>query len=403
MRPPRLPYHDQSFARMARSNNTVEFLFHTNRIGYVYGQLSHRTDSHMQMQRLRVPLCLVYMAMLVLLPARAPAQMQVRVKPVVWAPIIEQLPLSGSVLSPRSSNVAPQESGLVQRMAVDEGDRVEAGDVLLELDAELTRLELRRLEAMHEEAQLMYQEAKRLADEGRRLIGDRNISKSQFDSRLATEAAEEKQLGQLELQIQMQRVRLDRHSLRAPFAGVIGFKNTELGQWLGAGSAAFQLVQMDPLRVQARVPERYFGEVQPGTEVSITVDAFPGDQIEAAVDKVVAVSDVNTRSFVARMDIPNTSYRLAPGMSAHLVFSLGGEHSKPVLQVPGDAIVRRSDGSIVVWVVRDNTAQSIAVAIGRRNNSHVEVRSDDLRAGDLTVTLGNESLRAGQNVTAVQD
>ncbi len=286
----------------------------------------------------------------------ASAQMQVRVEPVILAPIIEELPLSGSVLSPRSSMLAPQESGLVQRMTVDAGDRVQAGDLLLELDAELTRLELQRLEAMHEEAQLMYQDAKRLADEGRRLIGDRNISKSQFDSRLATEAAEEKQLSQLDLQIQMQRLRLERHTLRAPFAGVIGFKNTEVGQWLGAGSEALQLVQMDPLRVQARVPERYFGEVRTGTRVVISVDAYPGDQIVASVDSVVAVSDVNTRSFVARMDIPNTAYRLAPGMSAHLVFSLGGEHSKPVLQVPVDAIVRRSDGDVLVWVVRDNTS-----------------------------------------------
>ena len=353
------------------------------------------------MHQRRLNLQLATVATLILLSGPAPAQMQVRVEPVVLAPIMQQLPLSGSVLSPRSSNVAPQESGLVKRMAVDAGDQVEEGDVLLELDAELTRLELRRLEAMHEEAQLMYQDAKRLADEGRRLIGNKNISKSQFDSRLATEAAEEKQLSQLKLQIQMQRVRLDHHTMRAPFAGVIGFKNTEVGQWLGAGSAAFQLVQMDPLRVQARVPERYYGEVQSGTRVTITVDAFPGDQIQAGVDRMVAVSDVNTRSFVARMDIPNSNSRLAPGMSAHLVFSLGGEDSMPVLQVPVDAVVRRPDGSVVVWVVRDSTAHSVAVAIGRRNNSHVEVRSDELRAGDLSVTLGNESLRAGQNVTAV--
>jgi RND family efflux transporter MFP subunit len=361
-----------------------------------------RLNFLMHQQRQKVTTYLVSMAMLLVIPFQASAQMQVRVEPVVFAPIMEQLPLSGSVLSPRSSDLAPQESGQVKRMLVDEGDLVEAGEVLLELDAEITRLELQRLEALHEEAQLMYQDAKRLADEGRRLIGDKNISKSQFDSRLATEAAEEKQLSQLDVQVQMQRVRLERHSLRAPFAGVIGIKNTEVGQWLGAGSAAFQLVQMDPLRVQARIPERYYGEVGSGTAVTITVDAYPGDQIKAGVDKLVAVSDVTTRSFIARMDIPNTDHRLAPGMSAHLVFSLGGENSKPVLQVPVDAIVRRAEGSAVVWVVRDDTAQSIPVALGRRNNSHVEVRSDDLRAGDLTVTLGNESLRAGQIVTAVR-
>ena len=160
-----------------------------------------RLNFLMYQQRQKVTTYLVSMAMLLVIPFQASAQMQVRVEPVVFAPIMEQLPLSGSVLSPRSSDLAPQESGQVKRMLVDEGDLVEEGEVLLELDAEITGLELQRLEALHEEAQLMYQDAKRLADEGRRLIGDKNISRSQFDSRLATEAAEEKQLSQLDVQV----------------------------------------------------------------------------------------------------------------------------------------------------------------------------------------------------------
>ncbi len=330
------------------------------------------------------------------------AQMQVRVEPVILAPIVEQLPLSGSIVSPRSSDVAPQESGVVEHMAVDAGDQITKGDVLLQLDKQLTRLELQRLLAMQEETQLGYDDARRLADEARRLVKDRNISKTEYDSRLSTEAARETRQRQLDLQIQMQRVRVDHHTLRAPFSGVIGFKHTEVGQWLDAGSAAYQLVQLDPVRVQARIPERYYADVKTGTPVTISVDAYPGELIEATVDNVVAVTDINTRSFIARMDIPNPKHSLAPGMSAHLVFLLGGEASRPVLQVPADAIVHRSDGSAVVWVVRDNTAQAITVTIGRREHSYVEVHAEDLREGDFTVTLGNESLQPGQSVTVVR-
>lgn len=357
----------------------------------------------MRLLQLRRSLSLAALALLPGLGADAVfAQMQVRVEPVILAPIVEQLPLSGSVLSPRSSDVAPQESGVVEHMAVDAGDQVKQGDVLLQLDKQLTLLELQRLLAMQEETQLGYDEARRLADEARRLIKDRNISKTEFDSRLSTEAASETQLRQLDLQIQMQRVRVDHHTLRAPFTGVIGFKHTEVGQWLDEGSAAYQLVQLDPVRVQARIPERYYAEVKSGTGVNISLDAYPGELIKATVDSVVAVTDVNTRSFTARMDVPNPKHLLAPGMSAHLVFLLGGEVSRPVLQVPADAIVRRSDGSAAVWVVRDNTAQAITVTVGRREHSRVEVRADNLREGDLTVTLGNESLQPGQSVTVVR-
>ena len=345
---------------------------------------------------------LLLLTLALLLPSAAAAQLQVRVVPVLLAPIIEELPLAGSVLSPRASDLAPQESGLVLKLAVDEGDRVEAGDIVLELDAELTRLELQRQESQQEEALLLFNDAKRLADEARRLIGDKNISRSEYDSRLANEAAREKQLSQIDLQRQMQTVRLENQTIRAPFAGVVGRKYTEVGQWLSAGTAAIQLVQLHPVRIQARVPERYFGEVRQGTPVSITIDAYPGQQVEAVIDSVVPVSDMGVRSFSARVDIPNEDARLAPGMSAHMVLALGHGNPRAVLQVPADAIIRRADGGTLVWVVRDGSAISFPVEMGRRNNSQVEVRSAELREGDLAVTLGNESLRPGQAVTAVR-
>jgi RND family efflux transporter MFP subunit len=337
------------------------------------------------------------------MPVLLQAQVQVRAEPVVSAPIVEQLPLSGSIVSPRSSNLTTQLNGLVQSIHVDAGDRVEQGDVLLELDGKLTRLELERLLARREELTLAYEDARRLADEGRRLIDDRNISKSQYESRLATEAGEETRLRQLESQVRAQQALVERHYLRAPFSGVIGAKNTEVGQWLNAGNHALLLVQLDPLRVQANVPERYFDEVRPGTAVTVSVDAYPGRTIAARVESVVPVTDFNTRSFKARMDIPNTDQMLAPGMSAHLVFEMGGQSARPVLQVPADAIVRRIDGSAVVWVVHDGVANPVPVTVGRRSGQRVEVSADDLAEGDLAVTLGNESLRPGIEAVVAQD
>ena len=326
------------------------------------------------------------------------AQVQVRVAPVIQAVITEQLPLSGSIHSPRSSDLSTQESGLVVAMAVESGDRVAAGDVLLQLDGEATRLELERLLARREEAELALGDAKRLADEGRRLIDDRNISRTQYESRLAAEAQEEARLRQLDSQVRLQRLKLDRHTLRAPFSGVIGTRHAELGEWLSAGTSAMRLVQVDPLRIQASIPERYFSEVGAGTRVSISVDAWPGQSIDVEVENVIMVADQDTRSFTARVDVPNADRRLAPGMSAHMVFHLGDSTSRPVLQVPADAVVRRSDGKAVVWVVRDGRAEAVPVRIGRRSGGNVEVSADGLAENDQVVTLGNESLRPGQEV-----
>jgi RND family efflux transporter MFP subunit len=330
------------------------------------------------------------------------AQMSVRVAEVVEAPIVEELPLTGTVLSPQASNIVTQEGGLVRTVHVDVGDRVDRGELLLQLDDSMTGLELQRLEALREEARLMYEEAGRLADEGRRLIADRNISQTEYNARLANEASREKQLRQITTQTEMQQLRVARHRLEAPFEGVIGIRYTQIGQWLNPGTPAFQLVQMDPLRVQASIPERYFGELTAGTAVTIEVDAIPGRSIEATVDKIVPVTDSDTRSFIARIDVANSDYALAPGMSAHLVFHLAGS-ARAVLQVPADAVIYRPDGSAVIWLAVDGRARSVPVTIGRRSGGVVEVAGTDpaLRPGSLVVTLGNESLSEGEAVKPV--
>ena len=328
-------------------------------------------------------------------------QMQVRVETIRFAPLIESLPLSGSVASPRSSAVAAQESGSVAEIRVEIGDRVVEGEILVVLDSAMARLELDRLEAEADEAQVRHREARRLAEEGRRLVDERNIPRTEYESRLANEAALGARVQQLLAQVRVQNLRLARHEIRAPFDGVIGARLTELGEWLGAGAPALQLVQMEPLRIQARIPERYFPEIPRGTPVWVTLDAYPGERIETRVDSIVPVSDANVRSFIAWMDVPNAESRLAPGMSARLAFQPAAADPRPVLQVPADAIVRRTDGSAIVWLAREGIATDVPVTVGRRSGSAVEIIAEGLAPGEAVVTMGNESLQRGQQIVAV--
>lgn len=330
------------------------------------------------------------------------AQNAVQVAPVVLAPIVEELPLSGSVVSPRYSDISPQVSGLIIDIRVEPGDRVEAGEALLELDSASASLSLEMLSARHDEAKLAFEEASRLAKEGERLVADRNLPQSEYESRRAREGLEAARLRQLDAQLQQQQLDLERHQLRAPFSGLIGLRHAEVGEWVNAGDPALQLVQIHPIRVQASVPERFFGEVRSGTPVSILFDAFPGEEVASNVDRVVASGQQDTRSFLVWMDLPNTEGRFAPGMSAQLRFALADEGIRRVLQVPADAIVHRSDGSAEVWLVEERTARSVRVTVGRRAGNQVEVSGEGLAEGSLVVTLGNESLRNGQTVKPVE-
>ncbi|MGI9294667.1 MAG: efflux RND transporter periplasmic adaptor subunit [Pseudomonadales bacterium] len=340
--------------------------------------------------------------MLPYFPAVA-AELKVLVAPVISAPIVEKLPLSGTITSPQFSALATRVDGYVEKLLVDVGDSVQAGDPLLELDAKIARLELLRLAAATEEANFLYRNAARLASEAKELVKSKNISQTEYETRIAQAAANKARTAQLSAQREVQQEQLERHTLKAPFAGVIAEKLTEAGQWVRADSAAFRLAQMDPLLIEVRVPERYFGQLHLGSAVEL-IPNFQADlKINAAVERIVPVSDPGSRTFLARVKITNPDSSLAPGMAVRAEFSLGGVQTAPVLQVPADALVRRTDGSTLVWAVRssENTslAQPVTVTVGRSSGDQIEISSDQLKPGDPVVILGNESLRPGQAVT----
>ncbi|MGI9287344.1 MAG: efflux RND transporter periplasmic adaptor subunit [Pseudomonadales bacterium] len=329
--------------------------------------------------------------------------MKVLVAPVVSAPITEKLPLSGTITSPQFSALATRVDGYVEKLLVDVGDNVQTGDPLLKLDASIARLELQRLSAAEEEADFLYRDAARLAREAKELVKSKNISQTEYETRIAQAAANKARTAQLNAQREVQREQLERHTLKAPFAGVVAEKLTEAGQWARADSAAFRLAQMNPLLVEVRVPERYFGQLHVGSAVELVPNFQPDLKISAAIERIVPVSDPGSRTFLTRVKVPNPDWSLAPGMAVRAEFSLGAAQTGPVLQVPADAVVRRTDGSTLVWAVKssDNAsiAQPIVVRVGRSAGDRIEVSSDQLKPGDSVVILGNESLRAGQSVT----
>lgn len=341
------------------------------------------------------------MVMLFSCYAAAASTMKVLVAPVVSAPLVEKLPLSGTLTSPKFSDLATRINGYVEKLYVDVGDRVGQGDPLLSLDAKIAKLQLERLTAARQEAEILHRDAERLAAEAKELADNKHISQTEYESRLATAAANRAEVSQLSAEQAIQQEQLERHTLRAPFAGIIAEKLTEAGEWVNDDSAVLRLAQMHPLYLEVRVPERYFGRLREGSKVTLN----PGSEsvLNLLVDRVVPVSDPNTRTFLIRAVVPNSSWVLLPGMSVKAEFTLADKQAGPVLQVPADAVVRRTDGSTLVWAVRSaeqgDVAQPVEVIVGRSSDNRIEVTSDRLKPGDPVVILGNESLRPGQPVT----
>lgn len=314
-------------------------------------------------------------------------------------PIVHTLRLSGTVVASRSARISASVGGLVERMEVDIGDRVSAGDVLIQLDPTLAQHEVQRAQAALNEANAELADAQRRFAIAERLARKGNMPQNELDARQAQVRIGRAVVARLKAEVARERERLDRHTIKAPFAGVIAQKQTEVGEWVGPGGAVVELVATDELRVDIPVPQKYFPRLEPTTPIALQFDALPERHFRAESVTQVPVSDPTARTFTLRVRLTDEDIPLTPGMSAQAEIRLDtGERG---VVIPRDAVIRYPDGRTTVWVIDDSgEAASVAerqVELGRAFDGRVHVRRG-VTEGESVVDRGNESLRQGQRV-----
>lgn len=338
-----------------------------------------------------------------LAPAQAAEPAPVYVIEAKAGPVVEELPLTGTITSARSAALSSRVSGLVARMNVDAGDRVATGDVLIELDPVLAKLALNRSQAALNEAQASLQEAKRLSAEARDLAKNKNIPQTTLQSRIADVEIKTAVLARLEAEYRQQAEVVERHILLAPFTGVVSSKLTEMGEWVETGSPVLNLVATDQLRLDVQAPQEYFHQIDTSTAVAVKLDAAPGQTFSGQVTATVPVNNLNARTFLVRVSIDNANDFIIPGMSAQAVFHI--PQNEEALLLPRDATIQHPDGRNTVWVINKVNGQLIAseqqVQLGRSLANNVVVRKG-LNPGSLVVIRGNETLKEGQTVRILE-
>lgn len=322
-------------------------------------------------------------------------------RPVV-APVYEELPLTGSVTTRRQSRLSPEVAGLVAKMYVDEGDEVNRGDALLELDRDIAVIDRDSAAAQVTEAQARLKESIRQQDEAAQLVEKKHIPPTRYEAAKATVAMDRAALERLKKELERQEELVRRHTISAPFDGVITQKMVEQGEWVNIDTPLFELTEIGRLRVNVPVPQFYFDDVQLGTPVRLSFDAYPEREFHAGVTMKVPESSETARTFPVRIDLDNSERLIAPGMSVRAVFQLGNAGEADTLLLSQDALVRKPDGSESIWVIRSDgegmKANQVAVSTGRAYRENIEITAGDVRAGDRVVVRGNEILRPGQLV-----
>ncbi len=225
---------------------------------------------------------------------------------------------SGEFVSPVRSELAAKLPGRVARMYVDEGTRVHKGDPLLTLETDYPRLNLQKAEADAQRAAAAEREAARDLDRKKELIAKQSIPQATFDRTQATYDQARAMRASAVAQADIFRQQLSDSTMRSPIDGVVAEKRTDVGQRLGDATVALVVVQISPLRLRFRVPEKYLAQVRPGQSVRATVDPYPNQTFDGRVATVGGVIDPATRSFFVETEFANRDGRLKPGLFARV-------------------------------------------------------------------------------------
>ncbi|MGD8999677.1 MAG: efflux RND transporter periplasmic adaptor subunit [Granulosicoccaceae bacterium] len=276
-----------------------------------------------------------------------------------WQPSLQSV---GSLVAINGINVSTEVNGIVSGIVFASGQPVEQDQVLIRLDDSVDQA---ALEALRAERKLAEVQFRRASD----LLKKRVMSKSEYDEANARYDA-------ATARVKQQEAIIKRKVIRAPFAGLAGIRQVDLGQFIEAGDAIVSLQALDPIYVDYTLPERYLTRIKPGQVVRVQLDAIPGRTFSGEVSAVNSGIDTGTRTLKVRATLTNADSIMRPGMFAQ-VETLTGE-ARPVLTLPRTAISFNTYGDFVL-VINKNDAGMLTV-------TRTPVETGETRQGRVVVT-----------------
>src|SRR5688572_3884536 len=303
-------------------------------------------------------------------------------KPVVAA-VRDEVTAVGTLRAAESVMIKPELPGRIVSVHFEEGQAIAAGAPLFTLDGSLVRADVREWEAN-------VSQAKREASRANELIERKLISQSDLDTKRSELAVSEARLSSA-------KTRLEKTVIKAPFAGVAGLRAVSPGEYVEIGQTLVSLTQLDPIKLDFRVPEVHLGRVASGQAVSIEVDAFPGRRFEGAVYAIDPQLDPNGRSVVLRASVENDDGLLKPGLFARVALAFGERAN--ALMVPEQALWPIGEKQNV-YVIEDGKAALKEVETGVRRGGMVEIVKG-IGPEAVVITAGQIKIGPGAPVQAL--
>jgi len=312
--------------------------------------------------------------------------------------ISEKLFYTGVIEAWKKINITPDVGGKIAKIHVQEGDRVEEGQLLAELDTRAIRLQLEAAKAGLAVAEANYKDAQRNMERMERLKQEKAVSDQQYEKvRLGYEAAEA-QLEQARSTLNLAQHSLDVSLMKAPFSGVVASKNAEVGDVINPMMGAFSptsgvltLMDFSRIKIEVDVSQQDFVRIKKGQAAQLRVTAIPDKIFEGHVSLVNLTADALTKKFKVEITVENSDLILKPNTFGEITLEVSTHEN--ALVIPQKAILENR----YVFLASGNNAEKREVTLGLQNSDWVEVTSG-LNEGDLVVVEGNYGLEDGAKI-----
>ena len=309
--------------------------------------------------------------------------------PAVMAPWQSTVTAVGSLRASSGADLAAELAGVVDQIHFESGQTVAAGTVLLRLRANDDDAKLKQLQATADLDQITY-------ERDQRQLRVQGVAQATVDTDLGT-------LKAARAQVAAQQAVMDEKIVRAPFAGRLGVRQVDLGQYIAAGTAIVTLQALDPMFVDFYLPQQALGQIADGQSVEVNVDAYPGRPFAGKVTALNSKVDATSRMLQVRASVANPDGALLPGMFATVSVTTGAP--RQLVTIPLAAVAYNPYGSLVYLVQSgQDTAGHAQLAVRQQFVTTGPTRGDQVSilkgvaAGDTVVTAGQMKLHNGSTI-----
>ena len=307
--------------------------------------------------------------------------------------IVRRIAAVGTLVANQSVTIHPELSGKIKRILFEGGSFVEADTPLVEIEDEFYKAQLKEADGILKFAKLQYERAVRLLEKSAGALRDKDKASSE--------------LQQAEAKYDLAKLKMDNTIIRAPFEGVVGLNEFSVGALVDERTELLDIVDIDPIKIDFRLPATFLKSISKGQSFQLTVDGFKDEVFEAKIEGIDAKVDPHAHSIAIRASIPNKSGILKPGLFARLKVVVGVKDN--VLIVPESSVITTGDDSFVYTVHEITEAgekrlisMKTPIDTGLSEGGNLEIISGrGVKEGVKIITVGINKVQHGQYIRLV--